>query len=74
MTDRLQDIFALQDEIRQKIVFALKVKLTPEEQERFKRAPTNNLEAYDYYLRGWSLVSAHCTSEERGECAGAADV
>ncbi|MBI3302180.1 MAG: tetratricopeptide repeat protein, partial [Deltaproteobacteria bacterium] len=25
---------------------------TPEEHERFQRAPTNNLEAYDYYLRG----------------------
>jgi TolB-like protein/Flp pilus assembly protein TadD len=48
----LQEIFALQDEIRQKIVLALKVKLTPEEQERFRRAPTNNLDAYDYYLRG----------------------
>ena len=33
-------------------MFALKVKLTPEEQERFKYAPTNNLEAYDYFLRG----------------------
>src|SRR5438093_2101879 len=48
----LQEIFALQDEIREKIVLALKVKLTPEEQAQFKRAPTNNLEAYDYYLRG----------------------
>jgi adenylate cyclase len=47
----LADIFALQDEIVQKIVFALKVKLTPEEQERFKRVPTNSLEAYDYFLR-----------------------
>ena len=46
------DIFALQDEIRQKIVFALKVKLAPEEQARFQYAPTNNLEAYDFYLRG----------------------
>src|SRR5262249_18504672 len=36
-------------------VFALKVKLTPEEQVRFKNAPTNNLEAYDYYLRGLQL-------------------
>ncbi|HEV8718332.1 MAG TPA: adenylate/guanylate cyclase domain-containing protein [Candidatus Binatia bacterium] len=48
----LKDIFALQDEIRQKIVLALRVKLTPEEQERFQRAPTNNLEAYDFLLRG----------------------
>jgi TolB-like protein/Tfp pilus assembly protein PilF len=48
----LTEIFTLQDEIRQKIVTALKVKLTPDEQERFRRAPTNNLEAYDYWLRG----------------------
>jgi TolB-like protein/class 3 adenylate cyclase/Flp pilus assembly protein TadD len=48
----LKDIFTLQDEIRQKLVTALKVKLTPEEQARFKHAPTNNLEAYDYFLRG----------------------
>jgi adenylate cyclase len=48
----LRDLFVLQDEVRQKIVFALKVKLTPEEQERFQRFPTDNLEAYDYVLRG----------------------
>jgi tetratricopeptide (TPR) repeat protein len=40
----------------QKIVFALKVKLTPEEQERFRRAPTQNLEAYDFYLRGLGFL------------------
>jgi TolB-like protein/Flp pilus assembly protein TadD len=48
----LKDIFTLQDELRQKIITALKVKLLPEEQARFQRAPTHNLEAYDYYLRG----------------------
>lgn len=46
------DIFALQDEIGQKIVTALKVKLIQDEQERFRRAPTDNQEAYDYYLCG----------------------
>jgi TolB-like protein/Flp pilus assembly protein TadD len=48
----LRDIFALQDEVRQKIVLALKVKLTPEEEEWFRREPTANLEAYEYVLRG----------------------
>jgi TolB-like protein/Flp pilus assembly protein TadD len=48
----LKDLFALQDEIREKIVLALKVTLTPEEQARFRRAPTANLEAYDALLRG----------------------
>jgi adenylate cyclase len=53
----LKDIFAVQDEVRQKIVFALKVKLTPEEQELFRRFPTGNLEAYDYLWRGWAQMS-----------------
>lgn len=48
----LKDIFAVQDEVRQEIVLALKVKLTAEEQERFRHAPTDNLEAYDYLLHG----------------------
>ena len=48
----LTALFALQNEIVQKIVFALKVKLTAEEQARFRQAPTNNLDAYDFYLRG----------------------
>jgi adenylate cyclase len=46
----------LQDEIVQKIVTALRVKLTAEEQERFLRAPTTNLEAYDWYLRGVEYI------------------
>ncbi len=57
------DIFTLQDEIRQKIVFALKVKLTPEEQKRLKRFPTDNLEAYDYFLRGLEFGSPPLTKE-----------
>lgn len=48
----LREIFTLQDDLRRKIVTALKVKLLPEEQVRFQRAATSNLEAYDYYLRG----------------------
>ena len=48
----LQDIFALQDEVTEKIVFALKIQLTPEEQARFRQAPTDNLDAYDAFLRG----------------------
>jgi len=47
-----RDIFALQDEITQQIVKALQVKLTSGEQEQVNRIPTNNMEAYDYFLRG----------------------
>ena len=46
------DIFALQDEVTQKIVTALAVKLTRNEQERLERRYTDNLEAYDCLLQG----------------------
>ncbi len=48
----LKDIFALQDEIVQKIVATLKLQLTLWEQGDLVRKRTNNLEAYDYFLRG----------------------
>src|SRR5262245_43003881 len=48
----LQDIFALQDEVTQKIVAALEVKLTEGEQGHFGRTPTDSPEAYDCCLRG----------------------
>ena len=48
----LTDIFALQDEIKQKIVTTLKLQLTLQEQGYVMRKHTDNLEAYDYFLRG----------------------
>lgn len=48
----LKDIFALQDEVVQKIVTTLKLQLTLREQGYLVRKTTDNLEAYDYYLRG----------------------
>ncbi|MBK5101557.1 MAG: tetratricopeptide repeat protein, partial [Desulfobacteraceae bacterium] len=48
----LKDIFALQDEVTQKIVAALAVKLTEDEQKRLVRKYTDNMEAYDFYLQG----------------------
>src|SRR5262245_23663666 len=48
----LQDIFALQDEIVQKIVTTLKLQLTLQEQGYIVRKHTDNLEAYDFFLRG----------------------
>jgi TolB-like protein/Tfp pilus assembly protein PilF len=48
----VRDIFALQDEVTQRIVRALAVKLTEAEKGRVGRAPTGVLEAYDLVLRG----------------------
>lgn len=62
----LQDIFAVQDEVTEKIVSALQVKLTEGEQDRRKRSPTQNLEAYDCFLRGLEYHS-HRTKESNAQ-------
>ena len=46
----LDDIFAIQDEISQAIVGALKLKLAPAEREALGQRPTANAEAYELYL------------------------
>ena len=46
----LNDIFALQDEISQAIVAALKLKLLPEEKKAIAERGTTNPEAYNLYL------------------------
>jgi adenylate cyclase len=61
----LNHIFKVEDEIREKIVFALKVKLSPQEQERFKYAPTNSMEAYDLWLRAIPFMGSFTREGER---------
>jgi adenylate cyclase len=51
----LTDIFAIQDEITHAIVEQLKVKLLPQEKKSIGKVPTDNLEAYNYYLKGREL-------------------
>jgi adenylate cyclase len=46
----LTDIFAIQDEISEAIVEALKVKLLPAEKKKIENRGTSNVEAYDLYL------------------------
>jgi adenylate cyclase len=58
----LKEIFAVQDEIVQKIVTTLKLQLTLQEQGYLVRKRTANLEAYDAFLRG--LESLNRTSQE----------
>lgn len=48
----LTDIFELQDEITKAIVTELKVNLLPREQAAIEQAPTDNVEAYTFYLKG----------------------
>jgi adenylate cyclase len=48
----LDDIFALQDEIAQAIVAALKVKLLPAEKQAIETRSTHDPQAYQIYLQG----------------------
>ena len=48
----LEDVFAIQDEIAGNIVKALRVVLSDEERRAIEKAPTENVQAYEYYLRG----------------------
>ena len=50
----MQDVFEVQDEIARKIAEALRVTLSPQEQAALASKPTDNLQAYDLYLRGKS--------------------
>jgi serine/threonine protein kinase/tetratricopeptide (TPR) repeat protein len=49
---KLEDVFAIQDDIAQSIVKALKMKLLGEQEERLVTRSTENMEAYKLYLEG----------------------
>jgi non-specific serine/threonine protein kinase len=52
----MEDIFELQDEIARKIAEALRITLSPQEEEELAAKPTDDLQAYDLYLRGRSYA------------------
>lgn len=47
-----KDIFQLQQEIAKSIAEEIQVIITPEEEKRIAKKPTNNLVAYDLFLKG----------------------
>ena len=53
---QVEDIFDLQNEVSQKIVDALKVSLTDSERQLLTQKPTDDLRAYDFYMRGRELL------------------
>jgi non-specific serine/threonine protein kinase len=52
----LQDVFEVQDEIARKIAGALRLTLSPKEEKAIAARPTENLQAYDFFLRGRSYA------------------
>jgi serine/threonine protein kinase/Tfp pilus assembly protein PilF len=59
----MSDIFEVQDEIAHKIAEALRIKVTPQEQAELAAKPTENLQAYDLYLRGRSYARRRTTRD-----------
>ena len=49
-----ENIFAIQSEISEAITVALKAVLSPDEQQQFKKLPTQNMAALEAYFRGRS--------------------
>jgi len=62
----LEDMFDLQDHVTSSVVGAMAPKLQREEMKRATRKPTENLDAYDYYLRGLAKTR-RWTVEANGE-------
>lgn len=67
----ITDLFALQTELARRIAFALRANLSPREKASLQIHPTNDLDAYDAYLRAraffrWSGVG---DAQENGEKA-----
>src|SRR5450432_3373133 len=52
----LKDVFDVQEEIARSIAQALRITLSPQEEKTMARKPTENLQAYDYLLRGRSYA------------------
>ncbi len=67
----LSDIFALQDEISQAIVAALKLRLMPQEKKALGQRGTNNAEAYRLYLmaRQYGAKQNNRTASSRSSSA-----
>jgi adenylate cyclase len=53
---QLDDVFAIQSEIAEKVAGELRVRLVEDERKLLEKKATENTEAYTYYLRGRGLI------------------
>ena len=53
----VEDVFDLQSDVARKIAESLKISLSPSLRQQLGRKPTQDLRAYDFYLRGRELIS-----------------
>ncbi len=63
----LKDVFSVQEETALKIAEALKLQLSPQEQQAVHRRYTENVKAYDAFLRGKALFGEFDRTEKLEE-------
>ncbi len=52
----LEDVFAIQNEISKSIVESLEIELSTKDRRKIEKAKTQNVRAYDYYIKGRSYL------------------
>jgi eukaryotic-like serine/threonine-protein kinase len=55
----MKDVFAIQSDLAEQIVTALRARLSADERADLQRKPTDSLTAYDLYLQGMALWQTH---------------
>jgi len=56
-TRQIEDIFMLQRDVAKKITTEIQAFITPEEEQRINKLPTENPVAYDFFLKGLDLLN-----------------
>ena len=59
--DEVSGVFQIQSKVAQRVADAMKIQLNRGEQQTLAARPTDNVEAYEAYLRGRTLVDASAT-------------
>ncbi len=63
---QMEDLFAIQADVAKSVAQALKVVLVPAELERIQKKPTQNVQAYNYYLQGREYYFGGGSSTKEG--------
>ena len=63
---QIEDLFAIQADVAKSVAQALKVVLVPAELERIEKKPTQNVQAYNYYLQGREYYFGGGSSTKEG--------
>jgi TolB-like protein/Flp pilus assembly protein TadD len=63
----LEDVFAIQSEVAEKIVDQLRIQLSPTDKAALEQRPTSDLVAFDYYVHAKDLIERSVFNAPRDE-------